>query len=105
MYFYRYIFPGVGLGAIAAGALTLTDDDFMVAASCLASLVSEDRLAQGCAYPSVSDIRQVSLKIAVAVAESIIKNKRASPEVLSENYTSAGILKKCADMIYTPVYK
>ena len=31
-----YIFPGVGLGAIVAGALTITDEDFYIAAACLA---------------------------------------------------------------------
>ena len=42
----KYIFPGVGLGAIASGALQLTDEDFSVAASCLAAQVSQDRLNQ-----------------------------------------------------------
>lgn len=41
-----FIFPGVGLGALAAGASTLTDDDFEVAAAVLAGLVLPERLAQ-----------------------------------------------------------
>jgi hypothetical protein len=37
-----YIFPGLGLGAIAAKALTIEDADFYIAAATLASLVSTD---------------------------------------------------------------
>ena len=33
-----YIFPGVGLGAIAIGASSLTDEDFYVAAACLVKI-------------------------------------------------------------------
>ena len=78
----RYIFPGVGLGAIVSGARTLNDDDFTVAAQCLASQVSAERLAQGCAYPPIKDIREVSVQIAAAVAESVLRDGRADPAVL-----------------------
>jgi malic enzyme len=63
-----YIFPGVGLGAIACGSKTLTDQDFYVAADALASLVTPDRLAKSCCYPPLDTIRAASTKIAVAVA-------------------------------------
>lgn len=36
---YRYVFPGVGLAAIIAGATCITEDDFFVAAQNLASQV------------------------------------------------------------------
>ena len=45
-----YIFPGVGLGALAAGATKITDDDFYVASKALASQVTTEHLKQGCAY-------------------------------------------------------
>ncbi len=100
----RYIFPGVGLGAIAAGALSITDEDFTVAAQCLARQVSEERLAQGCAYPPIKEIRDVSVKIAAAVAESIVKDGRASPEVLAAKYSPEDLYQRCVEMMYDPHY-
>jgi malate dehydrogenase (oxaloacetate-decarboxylating)(NADP+) len=64
-----YIFPGVGLGAIASGARLVTDEMFMVAAHALAHLVSEADLEQGSLYPALPRIREVSAHIAEAVAE------------------------------------
>ncbi len=64
-----YIFPGVGLGAIASGAMRVTDEMFMAAAHSLAHDVSETDLAQGSLYPALPRIREVSANIATAVAE------------------------------------
>ena len=64
-----YIFPGVGLGAIACEVRQVTDEMFFVASKTLANLVSEDDLAKGRVYPSLTKIREVSAAIAVAVAE------------------------------------
>jgi malate dehydrogenase (oxaloacetate-decarboxylating)(NADP+) len=64
-----YIFPGVGLGALASEASEVTDEMFLAAAKTLAGLVKEDDLAVGRIYPPLSRIREVSLRIAAAVAE------------------------------------
>ncbi len=64
-----YIFPGVGLGAIASGTRLITDEMFMAAAHTLAQLVSEADLDQGSLYPALPRIREVSARIAAAVAE------------------------------------
>jgi malate dehydrogenase (oxaloacetate-decarboxylating)(NADP+) len=63
-----YIFPGVGLGAIASGTRLVTDEMFMQAAHTLAGLVTEADLAQGSLYPALPRIREVSAHIARAVA-------------------------------------
>jgi len=64
-----YIFPGVGLGVIASEAAHVTDEMFFTAARTLASLVTDDDIKKGCIYPDLQRIREVSSKIAVAVAE------------------------------------
>jgi malate dehydrogenase (oxaloacetate-decarboxylating)(NADP+) len=64
-----YIFPGVGLGVVVAGAKHVTDDMFRVAARTLAQLVTEDDLGRGSLFPPLANIREVSVSIAVAVAQ------------------------------------
>jgi malate dehydrogenase (oxaloacetate-decarboxylating)(NADP+) len=64
-----YIFPGIGLGAIACGTRRITDEMFMAAAHSLAHDVSEADLAQGSLYPALPRIREVSANIASRVAE------------------------------------
>lgn len=64
-----YIFPGVGLGALACAASRVDDSMFLAAARTLAAEVTPEDLARGSVYPSLKRIRSVSKKIAVAVAE------------------------------------
>ena len=63
-----YIFPGVGLGAIVSGASRITEPMFMAAARTLAEQVTRADLEQGSLYPPLANIREVSAKIAAAVA-------------------------------------
>jgi len=64
-----YIFPGVGLGAVAVKTRRVTNEMFLAAARTLAGLVSEQDLAQGSIYPPLSDMRSVSAAIGTAVAQ------------------------------------
>ncbi|MDK9705678.1 MAG: NAD-dependent malic enzyme [Desulforhopalus sp.] len=64
-----YIFPGVGMGVLASGASLVTDEMFLVAARTLAMEVSETDLRVGRVYPPLPRIREVSLAVAVAVAD------------------------------------
>jgi len=63
-----YVFPGLGLGAIVAGARSITDAMFHAAARTLAGLVEESSLEQGLLFPPLSELRHVSTRIAAAVA-------------------------------------
>jgi malate dehydrogenase (oxaloacetate-decarboxylating)(NADP+) len=73
-----YIFPGIGLGAIASGTRLVTDEMFMAAAHTLAHLVSESDIKQGSLFPALARIREVSARIAAAVAEVAYKRGLAT---------------------------
>ena len=64
-----YIFPGVGMGVIASRASQVTNEMFLAAARTVAREVSETDLRIGRIYPPLPRIREVSLVIAVEVAE------------------------------------
>lgn len=82
-----YIFPGLGLGAIACGATRITDEMFLAAAQTLAAYVTPADLMQGSLLPPLTSVREVSVHIAVAVAEVIFERglaSRSRPENLME---------------------
>lgn len=83
-----YIFPGLGLGVICTRANRVTDDMFLIAAKTLANGVTEENLAQGCLFPPLNRVRQISLAIAVAVAE-LAYEKGIAAQPRPENMVSA----------------
>jgi malate dehydrogenase (oxaloacetate-decarboxylating)(NADP+) len=93
-----YIFPGVGLGAVASGARRITDEMFMSAALTLAGLVTPADLAQGSLYPELPRIREVSAQIAAGVAEV------AYERGLSAEKAPADVLACIRSQMYEPHY-
>lgn len=73
-----YVFPGIGLGALACNSRVVTESMFLAAARVLAGEVGEEDLASGRVYPTLKKIRDVSLRIAVAVAEEAWRHGAAS---------------------------
>ena len=67
-----FVFPGLGLGAIAAETSAITDRMFLAAARTLAAAVSPERIATGALYPPVSDLRAVTRAIARVVADEAV---------------------------------
>jgi malic enzyme len=57
-----FVFPGLGLGVLAAEAKRIPDELFVAAGYALAGTVSKERFAVNCIYPDVSEIRGVSGK-------------------------------------------
>lgn len=64
-----YVFPGIGLGAIACQATNIPDELFLTAASRLSELVEDDDIQMGSLYPRLTEIQKISLAIAIDVAE------------------------------------
>ncbi len=94
-----YIFPGVGLGAIASRARRITDDMFMAAAHTLAHLVTESDLEQGSLYPALPRIREVSAHIATAVADN------AYHKGLAGKPKPQDVMADVQSQMYDPHYK
>ncbi len=79
-----FIFPGVGLGTLTAGAETITDDMITAAARRLSEILPQDHLDVNCVYPHPHELRNVCVEIAAAVAETAIREgvaKRSVEEV------------------------
>ena len=72
-----YVFPGIGLGAVACAARVVPDAFFLTAARTLAGIVKKADLDRGSLYPPLREIRRISLAIAVAVAEQAYALKLA----------------------------
>ena len=94
-----YIFPGVGLGVIAADAKLVTDEMFYAAAKALDQEVTKADLDLGRIYPSLTRMREVSAIIAVAVAEVAFKRGLARID------KPADLLAYVKTLMYDPTYK
>jgi malate dehydrogenase (oxaloacetate-decarboxylating)(NADP+) len=94
-----YIFPGVGMGAIAFGVKRITDDMFFAAAQTLAGLVLESDLRRGSVYPPLTSIREVSAHIAAAIG------KIGYEKGLATVPRPANLLEFVKAAQYQPVYR
>ncbi|MGJ8581068.1 MAG: NAD-dependent malic enzyme [Psychromonas sp.] len=79
-----YIFPGIGLGVLAARATGISDNMLMVASQALADASMEYEKAPGALLPPLKVIQKISEKIACAVALQAIEDNLALP-VTNEN--------------------
>ncbi|MGF7146408.1 malate dehydrogenase (oxaloacetate-decarboxylating) [Sphingomonas zeicaulis] len=88
-----YIFPGVALGALAAGARGVSDAMFMASARALAEA------ADGAAalLPPVTALRDVALTVATAVAQQAVADGLATVE--TDDWRG-----RIAAMMWTPEY-
>ncbi|CAM3837257.1 NAD-dependent malic enzyme [Xenorhabdus thuongxuanensis] len=88
-----YIFPGIGLGVIAAGAKRVTDDMLMAASRALADCSPLAQTGSGPLLPLIDDIQDVSRKIAKEVAKkaqiqgvAIVTSEDALDEAIERNF-------------------
>jgi malate dehydrogenase (oxaloacetate-decarboxylating)(NADP+) len=69
-----FIFPAMGLAVFATEATRVTDEMFLIAAEAVSEHVTEENFARGLIYPPVKDIREVSVSVAVTIAEAIFRS-------------------------------
>jgi len=93
-----YVFPGVGLGALLAGATQVNDAMFAAAAETLALEVADEDLANGALYPPISDLRSISRHIASAVARAA--RDTGVGEDLSDEDIEAALDREVWDLEY-----
>jgi malate dehydrogenase (oxaloacetate-decarboxylating)(NADP+) len=99
-----YVFPGVGLGATVCGAKVVTDRMLYVAAEALANFVTDEELAEGKVFPHISNIREVSHRVAVAVVKEAFKEGQAH-KISAEEMENIEqfVAKKMYDPVYVPI--
>ncbi|HXD43587.1 MAG TPA: NAD-dependent malic enzyme [Pseudolabrys sp.] len=93
-----YIFPGVGLGAIATQARRISDTMFMAAARALAELSPAARNPDDNLLPRVTALREVAIKVAIAVG------KQACAEGLATGVGADRVEAAIEAKMWTPHY-
>ncbi|MDF2940203.1 MAG: sfcA [Gammaproteobacteria bacterium] len=68
-----YIFPGLGLAAVAAKLPKISNEMFMTAAKALADCSPAKNNPEANLLPPLTDIREISMRIALAVLKQAIK--------------------------------
>uniref|UniRef100_A0A914MEM6 Malic enzyme n=1 Tax=Meloidogyne incognita TaxID=6306 RepID=A0A914MEM6_MELIC len=72
-----YIFPGIALAAILFKLSTINNNLFLLAANTVAECVSDKCLAEGRIYSRLKDIKEISIKIAIKIANECYKDGTA----------------------------
>ncbi|MGP4864729.1 NAD-dependent malic enzyme [Psychrobacter sp. T6-5] len=94
-----YIFPGIGLGVLAAQATSISDNMLMAASQALADISMEYQKAPGAILPPIKVIREISEKIAYAVAVQAVEDKLALPD------TAENLQRRIEANFWLPEYR
>ena len=94
-----YVFPGIGLGAIAVQARSITQGMFMAAAHALAEASPARQKPAANFLPPITELRRVSLDVALAVAA------RAHVDGVAEPYSDDELLARIRAKVWTPAYR
>jgi malate dehydrogenase (oxaloacetate-decarboxylating) len=93
-----YIFPGVGLGVIAAQARRVTDAMFIAAARTLSDLAPVRRDPSLALVPPLREVRDVAKRVAVAVAV------QAQRDGVAETLSDEELMSRIDATMWTPDY-
>src|SRR5262245_37630335 len=94
-----YIFPGFGLGVLAAQARRVTDTMFMAAANALAELSPARHDKSARLLPPVNELRKVALAVAGAVA------RQAQADGVAEPCAPDVLAARIRALVWEPVYR
>ncbi len=94
-----FIFPALGLAIYATEAKRVTDEMLITAAEAVAEQITGQDFASGLIYPAVKNIQEVSVNVAVKVAEVIFKSGLARVK------RPKNIRKFIMKHMYQPVYR
>jgi len=95
-----YVYPGIGLGAIAVRARRISDSMFLAAANAIAAQSPTRRNPDANLLPPLVEIRKLSFQVALAVARQA--QKEGCADALSEEQTAAAISAKMWEPLYAP---
>jgi malate dehydrogenase (oxaloacetate-decarboxylating) len=93
-----YVFPGMGLGAIVCQASRVTPTMFAAASRAISEMVTQSQMDEGCLLPPLTDVRDVSYRVALAVA------KQARDEGLGLIATDERLSELIKSAMWTPRY-
>ncbi len=93
-----YIFPGLGLGLLASQAKEVDESLLISCAESLAEQLSQEQLDSGTMYPSLKNIREVSLELACNVAKLVFEQGLTTMEKPQD------LKKHITDLMYDPNY-
>jgi len=93
-----YVYPGVGLGAIAVQARYISEGMFLAAARTIAELSPAKYDPQANLLPPLAELRMISLQVAIAVA------KQAESEGLAHPVPDQDLPAAVKSMMWEPLY-
>lgn len=93
-----FVFPGIGLGAIVVGARAVPDEAFAAAAHALYRCTGCSSEPGASIFPTIANLRDVSLHVAVAVGRALVA-AGAAPHM-----SDADIADQVAASVWEPVY-
>lgn len=93
-----YVFPGVGLGALASGTRKVVDSMFAAAAHAIGARLGTEEIAAGRLYPPLRELRAISRDVAIAVG------LHAMERGLAPKIEPAELEARVDAMMWTPRY-
>jgi malate dehydrogenase (oxaloacetate-decarboxylating) len=93
-----YVYPGIGLGAIAVEAPRISDRMFLAAARTIAEMSPAKRDPRANLLPPLTELRAVSLRVAIAVATQAVR------EGLTAAVAETDIAAAVQSLMWEPAY-
>jgi malate dehydrogenase (oxaloacetate-decarboxylating) len=93
-----FVFPGIGLGSIVAGAREITDSMISAAATALADSLTDEEINEPCLKPKVTRLWDICGEVALAVATQAVLDGVATQKNVGN------LEEKIAEYRWQPVY-